>query len=332
MMKKPAKNLLICFLTGVSCVILSSCNQKPAEPEEIPQMLKPEEIMEAFSKLEKNTIRLSYLNIDTPMGTGQSKIGGKPDLPADFEWPYYKGKSYDGYTAERPLSFLAQINLKEAAAYDKDGLLPKTGILSFFYELDTQKWGFDLKDKGCARVFYFEEGTDLVQKEFPGDLAPDFCLPEFSVSLKQEISLPSYDDFCEKLERSNTSPPLSIEETDWDSYNKLRQDYGCPLDDDWDGYTKLLGYPDVIQSSMELECEEVTRGFYNGKEHEIPPKLQNEINEASKDWILLFQMGTVQDENFELMFGDSGQIYFWIKKQDLEAKNFDNTWLILQCY
>lgn len=27
----------------------------------------------------------------------------------------------------------------------------------------------------------------------------------------------------------------------------------------------------------------------------------------------------------------SGHIYFWIKKNDLAAGNFDNVWLILQC-
>ena len=51
----------------------------------------------------------------------------------------------------------------------------------------------------------------------------------------------------------------------------------------------------------------------------------------SKQWMLLFQMGTVESDDYELMFGDCGHIYFWIKKSDLAAKNFDNVWLILQC-
>ena len=55
------------------------------------------------------------------------------------------------------------------------------------------------------------------------------------------------------------------------------------------------------------------------------------IEAAAGDWVLLFQMGTVEDEDFELMWGDCGCIYFWIKKQDLAAGNFDRVWLILQC-
>ncbi|MCI6583120.1 MAG: YwqG family protein [Oscillospiraceae bacterium] len=46
-------------------------------------------------------------------------------------------------------------------------------------------------------------------------------------------------------------------------------------------------------------------------------------------------MGTVTDEDndydYELMFGDCGHIYFWIRKSDLKNRDFDNIWLVLQC-
>ena len=63
-----------------------------------------------------------------------------------------------------------------------------------------------------------------------------------------------------------------------------------------------------------------------------PKKYKEEIKKASKDWILLFQMDTVESDNYELMFGDCGYLYFWIKKEDLANKNFENIWLLLQCY
>ena len=31
------------------------------------------------------------------------------------------------------------------------------------------------------------------------------------------------------------------------------------------------------------------------------------------------------------MFGDCGNIYFWIRKQDLAERRFDKVWCILQC-
>ena len=63
----------------------------------------------------------------------------------------------------------------------------------------------------------------------------------------------------------------------------------------------------------------------------VVQKSEEEIKKASKDWILLFQMDTVESDNYELMFGDCGHLYFWIKKEDLANKNFENIWLILQC-
>ena len=42
-------------------------------------------------------------------------------------------------------------------------------------------------------------------------------------------------------------------------------------------------------------------------------------------------MGTVESGDYELMFGDCGYIYFWIRKEDLAARRFDKCWLILQC-
>ena len=83
---------------------------------------------------------------------------------------------------------------------------------------------------------------------------------------------------------------------------------------------------------MEEECEAVTRGFDMGGIESYPKQYQKEIKSASKDWILLFQMDTVETDDYEVMFGDSGHIYFWIKKEDLKNKNFEDIWLILQCY
>lgn len=33
-----------------------------------------------------------------------------------------------------------------------------------------------------------------------------------------------------------------------------------------------------------------------------------------------------------LMWGDAGCLYFRIRRDDLEARRFDQAWLILQCY
>ena len=85
---------------------------------------------------------------------------------------------------------------------------------------------------------------------------------------------------------------------------------------------------------MEEECEIVTRGYRLGSPEDfavIPDDILEQVKINSKDWILLFQMGTIETEDMDYMFGDCGHIYFWIRKQDLKNKNFDRIWLILQC-
>jgi len=37
------------------------------------------------------------------------------------------------------------------------------------------------------------------------------------------------------------------------------------------------------------------------------------------------------DDRLGTMFGDAGKIYYWIREDDLEKRNFDNVWLVLQC-
>lgn len=77
---------------------------------------------------------------------GGTRFGGQPDVPADFVWPTFTTDTYeDDEVKARPLTFLAQFDCAELAALDKDDLLPETGVLSFFYEMGSQRWGFDPK-------------------------------------------------------------------------------------------------------------------------------------------------------------------------------------------
>ena len=279
-------------------------------------------ITEILDSLKKNEITISTEFNNNSEIVNKSKIGGKPYLPKDFIWPYYQGL---------PLSFLAQINLEEVSSLDKDKLLPDKGILYFFYELETQEWGYSPQDKGCAKVFYFENNSNFDLIDFPKDMEDYYKIPEFKINFKSNISLPSYEDFFNLIEDKEELEDITENEF-YDiyhsAYDELSKKYLVPIEK----YIKLLAYPDVIQNSMEEECEAVTRGFDMGDVESYPKKYQKEIRSASKDWILLFQMDTVETSDYELMFGDSGHIYFWIKKEDLANKNFENIWLILQCY
>ncbi|MBR6916927.1 MAG: DUF1963 domain-containing protein [Clostridia bacterium] len=283
-------------------------------------------LLEILKSLFGNEIRITPERSKNPLSADASRIGGRPALPDGFVWPTYTGKAYDDdEPVERPLAFLAQINLKDTAPLDKDGLLPESGMLSFFYELETEKWGYEPDDKGSARVFYFPDVSALTVFDFPEELNDDYRLPEYELKFELKISVP-YEDadefeecLCEELC-----------EFDYDS-----DDLESFLDDNelysW-GNSKLLGNPFIIQDSMEEECETVTRGYGCGEPGDsagISKEEIDDIEEKSADWILLFQMSGIDDK---LSFGDDGNIYFWIRKQDLADRDFSKVWLILQCY
>ena len=229
-----------------------------------------------------------------------------------------------GKVAKRPLSFVAQFDCAELAKYDAERLLPERGVLSFFYEMDSMRWGFDPKDKGCARVYWFEDSAALEAAEFPDDLEEDYRFPALAVKMRAEPSLPGWEDFIEIY------PEEAESGDEGDEFFTVRAELG---DDAPDERSKLLGWADAIQGSMPAECELVTRGYYLGGCDEIP---KNEVEEAEKEapdkWLPLFQLDTVADGDFELMFCDCGRLYFYITRDDLAARRFENVWLILQCY
>lgn len=274
-----------------------------------------------FDKLKKTAVAADYAPAETPLPPRTSKFGGKPHLPANFAWPYYEGADYlDEEIANRPLSFLAQFNLEEIADFDTDNMLPHTGMLYFFYELCTMKWGFDPKDQGCARVYYIEDTNNLSPVDFPADLAQDYRIPEFALKFSSQMNLPDYGEAAERHT-----------DVEWDCYDEERIIYGCEMQDNTE-CSKLLGYANLVQGDMLFQCAEIAAGIYCGDVTEFTDEQRESLLAQSEAWTLLFQMSTVEKDGYELMFGDCGSIYFYIRKQDLKEKNFDNVWLILQCF
>ncbi|MBQ7989445.1 MAG: DUF1963 domain-containing protein [Oscillospiraceae bacterium] len=278
----------------------------------------------------KKEIRLGYHRSDDRLDMTASKIGGRPAVPVGFEWPTYTGTvcgDSDREKKTRPLSFLAQIRLKDVKCHDEEDLLPESGIISFFYDLETMTWGFDPEDKSSARVYYFPEDTDLTYGDIPEALDEEYIIPELAVTFTPHTSLPGYGD-------KDDEPGISRNaDLDWDEYMECRESAGG---DDIEDLTKLLGYPNVIQNpTMEEECEACSRGFRQGNEQDfaaVSAEDKEDIARKAKDWMLLFQMSTVETDDFELMFGDCGSIYFWIRKGDLKERRFDKVWLVLQCF
>lgn len=237
-----------------------------------------------------------------------SKIGGKPFLPSNFVWPTLNDET------ATPLSFLCQINLGEINKYNSESLLPNSGMLYFFYECDSQNWswGPDSKETGNIRVYYYENIDGFVEFELPIKLEQYNIIPEISIDFTCRNSYPSYDEFT----------VFNDFDTDGEEYDYVLENLG--VDFNFDEISKLLGYADIIQNEMITECESSIR--------EDDDTADDEFNKSASEWILLLQIGTIEKADFEMMFGDCGKLYFYIKKSDLLARNFDNVLCLLQCY
>ena len=274
-----------------------------------------------ISELIKNEITVT-LTAEKPK-ENESKFGGKPYLPANFSWPYYNGEDYDGIKKSRPLSFLAQIDLSETHPFDNDGKLPDRGMLYFFYETETMKWGFSPDDNGCARVYYFEKTEGFTALNPPSELSTEFLVPEIKISFNDGKSIPSYEELDIHMP--------STADLEYDEYEALLENNGI---EELCERHKLLGYADLIQGEPLTECEAVSRGIYMGSP-DIYRKLsqteKDDIKLHAADWVLLFQMASICDEENDVMWGDVGNLYFYIRKDDLATKNFDKIWLVLQC-
>ncbi len=255
---------------------------------------------------------------------GQTRFGGHPDVPKDFIWPTYETETFfDKTMKKRPLSFLAQFRCADLVQYDTASLLPKTGILSFFYETLSMEWGYAPNEKGCSCVYWFSE-QDLEQAQFPKDLEQCCQFPALAIQFENEINFPVIEDLYLKTDMQYIS---------WDEYVLYCEKMGN-VSQNQNQVSKLLGWADVIQNNMTTACTLVTKGYDVGCGYKDIPKAEiQKANETSLDqWQLLFQLDTVTDDAFELMFGDCGRIYYYIKTEDLKQKRFENHWLILQCY
>ena len=82
-----------------------------------------------------NRIILNMKKTEVLLPPCSSKFYGMPDVWDDFMWPAATKSGYRRHTDdEYDLDFICQINCAEVAEYDINGILPKTGMLYFFYD------------------------------------------------------------------------------------------------------------------------------------------------------------------------------------------------------
>ncbi len=238
-----------------------------------------------------------------------SRIGGLPCLPEGVEWPEWNG---------HPLQFLAQLDLSEVPDNCKRDGLPSSGVLYFFYNEEQETWGFDPKDKGSWKVIYSNSPADQLSiREVPQGVKENFIYGEKTVAFIPVQTFPDWqDDRVQSLALNNKQHDQYIDVCSAVFQNKPEH--------------HLFGYPSPVQgNNMELECQLASNGIYCGNPSCYSDPRVKVLEAGKSEWVLLFQIDT--DDDVEMMWGDCGRLYFWIRKDDLNKANFDDCWMILQC-
>lgn len=152
----------------------------------------------------------------------------------------------------------------------------------------------------------------------------EYIIQEIAVRFKTIKSYPTF----EELEMHSDM------QCEWERYEEVLAELGVNMEEDIEEH-KILGYADIIQGEMLSECERTSRGLYCGDPESYqntPADVAADIYNKAKEWTLLLQLGTIVKDDFEWMFGDCGMLYYYIRKEDLVLKRFDNVWFSVQCY
>jgi len=248
--------------------------------------------------------------------------------------------------SEQPLSFVAQINLKEMWAEGPlDPDMPREGVLSIFYDLMERPWGYDPATSiGFSILFHEIDGEPWTRR----DAAPSLPTAQVQTLMARLNGKepPEPDDRLFPLAciahacmtplpaRSAQIDQLGLSDTLMD---QLWQDWHFSDDgptaarngEHWECH-HVSGWPTPIQGDMQTKCALVHAGHYCGDGDAYNDPALAAIRATATDWLLLAQIGT--DAKGNMMWGDSGQLYVWIRRDDLKARRFENALLLLQCY
>lgn len=272
-----------------------------------------EHALEYFKETIRQGIRLSKKEIETYNEIGLSRVGGDPDLPAMVDWPV----NSDG----TPMTFLAQLRLNELVPYDVSTLLPAKGMLYFFIGIDEPAYGIEHK------VIYLTE--DKLQEArrcaSPEVTALEDVFTGYRVNARSTMEPPNYGYVDYDI--------VEDDEHDYEQYEELCFELNEENSSD---LAVMFGYPSTQHGDCEYEAalHLLTGQKYNYSTdsalEQIADYFKGDSDRAKQevqDTLLLLALDSDQDVGF--CWWDAGELQFYIRKEDLLAGNFANTYCSL---
>ncbi|OWJ65820.1 YwqG family protein [Inquilinus limosus] len=297
----------------------------------------------ALAARAKPCVRLEAIVLaeDETIPLGATRIGGRPDLPAGTAWPVRppypdaadriaetratleniratneaalarnspyawssdKVEAQARYLLDaiapvaeaRPLTFVAQLDLagiQTVQPLDPD--IPVAGRLVFFYDVEQQPEGVNPEDSAGWVVLHDTADASTLSRIVPPSDAVSSFRPLRGHGRAAVSPVPEEEAFP-----SDRSDPDRASLVEWysDRYDALLGRI------DWRAH-QAGGHPDQIQ-------------------------LGPQPGRKAEDWILLMQIDS--DHRSGMTWGDSGMLYVWIRREDLQARRFDRARVILQ--
>jgi hypothetical protein len=206
-----------------------------------------------------------------------SRFGGTPVAPPDWQWPTLE---------DEPLLFVGQINFAELRGVPGAELLPPSGLLAFFVDYDGIT---GCEPSGISGVYHWPDVEGLVPAAAP--IEPSEIFPPCAVVPRPILDLPH------PLSRAVSE--IDPSEQLWRPYFDVwleNRDHGIPPGCvGYAGFSKLLGWPDLVQSDL--------WGF-----------------QSQDDARLLLQADKYcNGEDFH-SWGPGGSLYFVLPERDLRAR------------
>jgi uncharacterized protein YwqG len=240
----------------------------------------------------------AYDEHELPLGA--SKMGGRPDLPAEALWPTYRNG--------KPLAFLTQINLNEISRLPPPFRgLPKDGLISVFsvwgwvdgdnLDPDTpadHSWKRQ-EDSGWTVVLHTPSNDVLERREIPDGVN------SFKAALiepKTMLSLP------------NATPEPALVSRGWplevaDSFDSMQSDY------------RMLQTRQWRKQGCAMESAHMLGGYAIFQQMYPEELLQ-------KDLVMFLQISS--DTSAGMWWSDAGELTFYASPKGLAAGRFERIW------
>ena len=311
---------------GIFLLMLHANSEKETQPETAERKT---EVVEAVQKPENNyNIENILKKIDEKfppkpvvklepkraenLSVFESKLGGVPYMPLDFEYP--KGKS--GIFEGRPLRLLAQLNFEKLPHIEN---FPQKGILQFFCSDDEEDSAYGLNfdspiEQDGFRVIYHEniiaDESKLMSKESMPAFADNTGIFPFNGEFLLETKEPESCLISSEDHHFNDAVFKLMGEISGRNITNFREAEEAGFGDDlWEKLYELRTFEQTCIGGYPFFTQDDPRGY------------KEEI--AGYD-VLLFQCTSFFGDApaDEIMWGDVGVANFFISESDLKNLDF----------